>query len=355
LLSSLNFSFTLKQYFIRKNNVLSIQYRANMQLPGNTCSGGFPGIWVHRTCQDAAYTYYVQTVQGHMPQVSSLKFVIFMMLLAISSVAIALTNEAAPASTPASTCSAPLPSGKPVVARIQPATNFATTLDSKDQSVAVYCGGNPSNERKEAAPQEGRVSPWLDFWSKVVIALSWPIVAAIAAWRLAPDLKEKMKDLTKVKAGPVEAEFAKEVNELRKEVEAVAPERQANRPVSGDEARLLELARVAPRSAVIEAWRSVELAATKAVEARIARRKLAPSSDARRSPLNTAMLGRELGFLQILNGQQMSIFHELRTLRNHAAHTEDFEIDFEAVNNYIQLAQSLIEILKTADAELRPE
>ncbi|MBV7417207.1 hypothetical protein KW830_01920 [Comamonas sp. CMM03] len=196
------------------------------------------------------------------------------------------------------------------------------------------------------------MSPWLDFWSKVITALSWPLVAAIAAWRLTPHLQGKLKDLTKVKAGPVEAEFSKQVEELRKEVEEKVPGARAARTFSDDEARLLELAKVSPRSAIIEAWRNVELSAARAVELRLSRRETSASVTSLRTPLNPTALGRELGLLEILDGQQISLFHELRMLRNKATHSEEFEIDFEAVNNYIQLAQSLRQILQNAESDI---
>ncbi|TXT39906.1 MAG: hypothetical protein FD135_1809 [Comamonadaceae bacterium] len=154
-----------------------------------------------------------------------------------------------------------------------------------------------------------------------------------------------------MKAGPVEAEFAKQVEELRKEVEEKVPEARATRTFNDDEGRLLELAKVSPRSAIIEAWRNVELSAARAVELRLSSREISASATSLRTPLNTTALGRELGLLQILNGQQVSLFHELRMLRNKATHSEEFEIDFEAVNNYIQLAQSLRQILQNAESD----
>ncbi|AVR96143.1 hypothetical protein C9I28_10755 [Pseudoduganella armeniaca] len=153
--------------------------------------------------------------------------------------------------------------------------------------------------------------------------------------------------MTRVKAGPVEAEFAQQVDELRKEVEAVTPERQMARPVSDEEARLLELARVSPRSAILEAWRGVEIAATKAVDSH-SRQAVSDASTGYRTRTSPVALGRELGLLGIFNGKQMSVFHELRALRNQAAHVEDFEIEFESVNSYIQLTRSLVADLKAA-------
>lgn len=238
--------------------------------------------------------------------------------------------------------------------RARMASPISVSNADPSQTITVYCSESTATKAEKsasAAIDDGTLSPWLDFWSKVIAALSWPIVAAIAAWRIAPHLQGKLKDLTKVKAGPVEAEFAKQVEELRKEVDEKVPEARAARTFSDDEGRLLELAKVSPRSAVIEAWRNVEHTAMKAVELRLNRRDQISSSSSMRSQISTSALGRELGLLQILNGQQVSLFHELRTLRNKATHAEDFVVDFESVNNYIQLAQSLRQTLEAAESD----
>lgn len=250
-------------------------------------------------------------------------------------------------------CVSPIkPKGPVAIRPVAPSAN-AQSDSTPNQTVVVYCSGPLPTKSGTVIPSpegDGGGSPWLDFWGKVIAALSWPLVAAIAAWRLAPHLKGKLQDLTKVKAGPVEAEFAKQVEELRKEVEEKVPEATAARTFNDDEGRLLELAKVSPRSAIIEAWRNVELSASRAVGLRLARRESVASATSSRSPMNTTALGRELGLLEILNGQQVSLFHELRMLRNKAAHSEQFEIDFEAVNNYIQLAQSLRQILQNVES-----
>lgn len=275
------------------------------------------------------------------------------LLAFVLTVLVCASVDAAETATPAlsDACTPKPPSRGPVLARGPVNAASARADSTPSQTVLVYCSGQvpPKPSPSASAPTgDSDASPWLDFWSKVITALSWPLVAAIAAWRLAPHLQGKLKDLTKVKAGPVEAEFSKQVEELRKEVEEKVPEARENRTFSDDEGRLLELARFSPRSAIIEAWRNVEVSAAKAVELRLSRKEFSPSATSVRTQLNTTALGRELGLLEILNGQQVSLFHELRMLRNKAAHSDDFEIDFEAVNNYIQLAQSLRQILQNA-------
>jgi hypothetical protein len=43
----------------------------------------------------------------------------------------------------------------------------------------------------------------------------------------------------------------------------------------------------------------------------------------------------------LLAPQQLSVFHELRNLRNQASHLEELEMYFQAANNYIQSALAL--------------
>jgi hypothetical protein len=213
-------------------------------------------------------------------------------------------------------------------------------ITDKTQNISFYCSPNivattvpnPTKEKDNSAK-------WLDFFRHLVEALAWPIVAILVVWRVGPEIKKKIPLLKKLKAGPVEAEFNEEVAALRQEAEAQFPKSEQDKAVSTEEARLLELAKVSPRSAIIEAWRTVEVVANQAVLARTTTSRISDLKESRvRSPV---ALARELGTRQILNSQQLSVFHELRYLRNQAAHAEDFETNFESVNNYIQLTEAL--------------
>lgn len=222
------------------------------------------------------------------------------------------------------------------------------------QNIEIHC--TPSFDRAVASGRENGSDPsskWLDFFRHLIEALAWPIVALVVAWRAGPELKKMIPALKKFKAGPLEVEFNEEIAALRQEVEAQFPSTEQPKTVSAEEARLLELAKVSPRSAIIEAWRALEIVAKSAVQSRTP--TVTVTDDAiRESRLRSPVaLASELGTLHILNAQQQSIYHELRYLRNQAAHAEDFETDFESANNYIQLTEALRLAIKRAPENMR--
>jgi hypothetical protein len=184
---------------------------------------------------------------------------------------------------------------------------------------------------------------------KILEILVWPVVALLVVYKLSPEIKQKLPFLKSVQAGPWKAEFSQQVAEVRKEAENQFPQFVAEPLISADEARLLQIAKTSPRAAIMEAWREVEITATKTVKNRQSDREVASdASTSVRRPKSLVSLARELSSLEILNAQQLSVFHELRNLRNEAAHAEQFEMHFESANNYIQTALSLIAAIQAA-------
>ena len=138
--------------------------------------------------------------------------------------------------------------------------------------------------------------------------------------------------IRKLKAGPLEAEFEREVKELKSEAAGALPPPEPK--ALGDKAqRLFQLAEISPRAAVLEAWQGVEFAARRAVLQRAG----SPIPDVS-SPLRVL---RELSQLQLLSPEDVALFQDLRGLRNQATHSPDFNPSYEAVSNYLQLAGAL--------------
>lgn len=215
-------------------------------------------------------------------------------------------------------------------------------------SIVLNCGTAVLPSKDQDTEDEGSVKRWLDFLKDITIALAWPAVAIIAIWRMGPEFKQKIPKLKSFEAGPLKAEFSEDVEAVRREAEAQFPQQQEEREVSSEEKRLIELAKVSPRASIIEAWRAVETTAAK-----IVRLKTEPSIveagtfsqsigfESHVRPKSPIALAKELSSLAILNPQQLLVFHELRILRNQAAHAEQFDMEFESANNYIQSALAL--------------
>ena len=174
----------------------------------------------------------------------------------------------------------------------------------------------------------------LTFSSEMVKALAWPTAVLIVVLVLRGEIKTLLSLVKKLKAGPVEAEFDREVRELARETEGQLPPPTSVPPSSAERQKLLQLAELNPRSAIIEAWHNVEFAARRVVEARD------PSITARELQSSSALL-RSLNRYEILSRDEVVLFNDLRALRNQAVHLPEFSPAYDAVLNYIDLALRL--------------
>jgi len=105
---------------------------------------------------------------------------------------------------------------------------------------------------------------WLSFFANVIGSLAWPATVLAVVLLLRKKLVEMLPFIRKLKAGPVEAEFEREVKELRAEARESLPPPEP-KLLETQSQRLYQLAQVSPRAAVIEAWQGVEFAAHRAV------------------------------------------------------------------------------------------
>jgi hypothetical protein len=94
-----------------------------------------------------------------------------------------------------------------------------------------------------------------------------------------------------------------------------------------------QLASISPRSAILESWRAVELAAYKAAKA--------TSSDAHNPKMTSAEIAKSLREKNLLDGNEDMVFSLLRDLRNKAAHSKDFTLSSEEALEFTLLARRL--------------
>lgn len=95
-----------------------------------------------------------------------------------------------------------------------------------------------------------------------------------------------------------------------------------------------------PRGVILSAWLQVEQALYNLVEVRgIAESYNRPS----KRPLTSIRLVQQAGFL---DERYVALFHELRMLRNDAAHVQDFSPPLDSVVRYTQLAGELVAELR---------
>jgi hypothetical protein len=172
---------------------------------------------------------------------------------------------------------------------------------------------------------------WLSFLASVVGSVAWPVTVLAVVLILRKELVALLPFLRRLKAGPVEAEFERQVKELKNEVAQALPE-ELPQALEGRE-RLLKLAEISPRAAILEAWQGVEFAAR-----RVATHYGGSPVPDVRSP---SRLTKELAKLSQVSVDDLALIQDLRGLRNQATHSPDFSPSYEAVANYIQLASAL--------------
>lgn len=175
---------------------------------------------------------------------------------------------------------------------------------------------------------------------QALYAIAWPAVVLVVLHYVRKPLADLLPLLVRLKYKDFELDFSRRLEEA--EAEAVAlppPTPQALAAPPGES--LFALAKVSPRAAILEAWIRVEHAAAEA----LSRRGLSPPSRQIHSPMELIkLLERE----DIIDSQLLPLFHDLRGLRNSAAHAHRFAPPPEAAEDYVRLALRLEESLRNA-------
>lgn len=181
----------------------------------------------------------------------------------------------------------------------------------------------------------------LTFIAKLVEFLAWPTAAVVLVLLLRGEIKGLFRYLKKLKVGPIEAEFERAVNELKATAEAQPQLLPPPEGATPEKQLLLQLVQINPRSAVLEAWRGVEEASVRVIQNK---GFYVPEREAH-SPLAVI---RSLTKENVFSAEEMSLYHDLRVLRNQAAHSQDFSPPTDAALNYVELAGRLRRVLEKA-------
>jgi len=176
---------------------------------------------------------------------------------------------------------------------------------------------------------------WKTFIANIISSTAWPAAFVIVVVILKQPITKILSYLTKVKYKDVELEFSQAVRELRKETEEALPEFVEKRSeIEIDSAEIIKLAEVAPRAAVIEAWRKVDNEAQECLKRHDAKTE--------GIQLRSCPLERALFLEKIINEAQVEVIKELRKLRNTAVHADEFSFSTEDAIEYIFSAMPLV-------------
>jgi hypothetical protein len=173
----------------------------------------------------------------------------------------------------------------------------------------------------------------LTFVSKLIESLAWPLASVVLALVLRRQITSLLPFVRRVKAGPLEAEFEREVRELRTSADATTSSQPPTKPSWQEE--LERLAQVNPRSAIMEAWRQTESALIRTLQAK-------DPSLRDRDVSSTREVLRFLGERGAATPEDVAMLNQMRFLRNQAVHVESFQPTYDAAMNFVRLAGEII-------------
>jgi len=183
----------------------------------------------------------------------------------------------------------------------------------------------------------------LTFLAQLAAALGWPIATIIIILILRKPIAGLIPLLQRLKYKDLELDFGRRIEEIKDEVaDELPPASEVQALPSAPDSSIITLARVSPRSAVMEAWRSLEETLIQR-----ARKELAAKGE-NEQPL---LPHRAIMFLERSGNFKniIPILKDLRGLRNEAAHAPDFALSPESAIEYASVAERVRQEIEGRD------
>ncbi|WP_131780274.1 hypothetical protein [Legionella bozemanae] len=166
----------------------------------------------------------------------------------------------------------------------------------------------------------------------------WPVVILVIAFNFKKEVSNLLLRINKVKHKDTQIEFTEKIEKLiEQNIEhgvVIGPPSKSN-PLHKVYEMLIRLADISPRAAVLEAFRVLECAAVDAI----------PEENKIRNhnPIKIVSILRENN---LLSEQDYFQFKQLKSLRNQAAHDEEFDLKGMPIEAYIDLALTIAQHIK---------
>ncbi|WP_457351846.1 hypothetical protein [Roseateles sp. P5_D6] len=232
----------------------------------------------------------------------------------------------------------------------QPKKGVVTRTKSADpmvQEITLQCGTQTVGQIASVAPVAASApsdsngsfhwDAFVDALFKLLGSLAWPVAAVYIAFVFRKEFAALLSRLKKGKWGSAEFEFENYVREV--EAEADIPRAPDAENVSPSAAAR---ASSDPRGAIVSAWIEVEETLF-----RLVRNKQLDTVSLRPSRGTVGAI-RAVQKAQALDANWVALFHDLRAMRNEAAHSTDFTPPPDAVLKYVQLAKELTAAMRAA-------
>jgi hypothetical protein len=176
----------------------------------------------------------------------------------------------------------------------------------------------------------------------LIHAVAWPLTVFALAILFRREVRAVLGRLSRLKYKQLEATFDESLREVEKIAHAVMLPptervRQTETLTPGAEERLDRLVEISPRAAITEAWLEVESAISFAGD------KLGISNAGALSQANLVQMLHEKG---IMNVGVLITYNRLRSLRNEAAHAQDFALSIKETERYVDLAKGLAAFIR---------
>ena len=187
----------------------------------------------------------------------------------------------------------------------------------------------------------------MDIWSfiaSVISSLAWPGMVIVCVFLLRKPIAELIPLMRNLRFKDLAIDFGRRIDELEAEADeaelpSIPPPTTEAPEELGPETDYWEtiehLSEVSPRAAIAEAWRRVEWAINDYF------RRLGQER-----PRSYQGMLRALKAQERLIPPAMSLFQELRSLRNRAMHARDFDIDSQRAIEFAQLAERIVASLE---------
>jgi len=188
----------------------------------------------------------------------------------------------------------------------------------------------------------------LGFIASIIGSLAWPLVVLLCVFLLRKPLAQLILLVRELKYKGLEIDFGERLEQLEEQadrdslpsIQPVAEMGQAPSPEVRYWETIERLTEISPRAAIAEAWRRVEWA----LEDYFRRLGL-------QRPSSYQGMLRVLRSLERVPRGAMSLFEDLRVLRNRAVHARDFDLDSQTAVEFARLAERLIASLESERAQ----
>ena len=172
----------------------------------------------------------------------------------------------------------------------------------------------------------------LDAAIHLIEVLAWPATVLIIFFASRKEIFAILPKLKRLKAGPVSAEFEMKV-ELVKKSHLPSLPNFATSPKAEERFKTLSLiAHLSPKTAILGAWEGIETSLKKAVLKIFGGDSPLPSTAS--TIKNIEVLSTE----GKLSQEDVALLHDLRGLRNQAAHLPEYSPTVDAAHDYLRLA-----------------